>query len=878
MRSWRFGTIAIFSPHFLKQLVPLFARKRYGNQRQLTKLRRFATFCYRPTSLKDKNFYGERSNSFITMGRYPPEEDPEESPPLEAESAEEKGKRKQRNVLIVVIMFVVVLAAILIGVFVSEDKNKEKVSESNQAGDPKSPSGEPQTYVSVNGPFEVEIPIYCPKNIGVYVDEGEAGVGFRQLALFLMNNVVNRNLEVPGFQNVGFGSNGGRFRPTEEVDMVMPPVADNGAASSIGQVGDELDSFQTNNQEENVDQADNSKSDGEYIYSAYGDYLLVTRASTGELVLKEQMPQIECSNDQYSGPEEVIGGVQVPEDNINDTSEKESRSYVMPPYLYCPRPYIQALLLDGSTLAVVVSGYGSQYRAQLTDSPVLNDFLSTHVRLYGTDELNKKGHELVPRGTQDIHGYYRRGFLIDGIAHIATMSSLNTWDWIVYPNERFNPAYQNLSKEEYLEAVKKNGDTIASRFVSQLIAELSMTAGAFPNVANLNLLTDDTSGVDGFESIIFGEGYANSMVQLTSFEMSQTSEDNELAAEITCQFLPTSWGEIYSADDMLIVAGQGYHFDPSLGASEDMTYLFGFSLDGVYTDPAISGKVPGYLLNPYSVDYVGGRLRVATTIQNRWFIDVVLRPAATSVEAAEEPPSVPTDESATSSAVSAISSGGSSGSSTGGLVKASGDFVFLSECTQEADDECFDENTERRCSELTEKGCDGMFYWSLDCPYELKCLDWFENSICPLPGEPCVDGKNFAACIDLEKQGCEILMVLESCPMRFECEPPPIVIPPWTPPPRITKNQIFVLDASDGAELEIVGNVTMGKPGEGEPFDVHTVSAFYMSFSNILFLLLLNQSLLPSVSLIQLRMLSLLSKPILFMSSALRRTQRNPSF
>ena len=814
-------------------------------------------------------------------------------------SPQENGRKKQQRIFGIAMLFVIIVAAILIGVFVRKDNSVDPSAPSTNSktgtaefNNTDSPTIKPtllteglntsQFYVSETGPFQVEIPIYSPEHIGVYADEVEAKVGFRQLALFFMNNVVNRNMGVPGFQNVGFGNSGTAFAGGDgaimEDSLVGRPAAGESQAApvdaSIGLVGDELDSFQTNNQEENVDQADFSKSDGEFIFTAYGDYLLVVRASNGELVVKEQMPLIECADD-ITGPYPGVPIVDVPEKeevveevvfdgggDPDSDAEADSKSSFMPPFHYCPKPYIQSLLLSESRLAVVVSGYGNQFRAELTEPPVLNEFLSTHVRLYSTEALDDTG-ELELLGVKDIHGYYRRGFVINDVAHIATMSSLNTWDWLVFPNERWNPLYQNFSEDEYFQTVQLTGENVVDEFVSRLLAELSMSTGSFPNVANLNLLTDDASGADGFESIIFGEGYANSMVQLTSFDMSQTpaaADRSELEVEITCQFLPTSWGEVYSANDMLIVAGQGYHFDRVLGASEDMTYLFGFSLDGIYTNPAMSGKVPGYLLNPYSIDYVDGLLRVATTIQNRWFVDAVLLAPATPIVAEESvtsqaesevspsseatkegevlslPEDVPEEPSQVVAETVEEVSGGGVTAPTGDIIEIDGKFLFLSACPQDAD-ECFDDESLDVCAELIDRKCSGIFYWSSKCPYELQCLDWFKGSNCPLPGnnnntqgQPCLDGKNFAACLNLEGQGCENVMVLESCPLQFECdafeeepEPdPPIIIDPWTPPPRITKNQIFVLDASDGAEMQIVGNVTMGKPGEGKSFGVYT--------------------------------------------------------
>jgi hypothetical protein len=182
----------------------------------------------------------------------------------------------------------------------------------------------------------------------------------------------------------------------------------------------------------------------------------------------------------------------------------------------------------------------------------LPNFLLMHLRLYSTEKLDndtlKDEERLDLLGVQDINGHDQKGFLIDNIAYLATMSSLDTWCWLVNPNERWNPAYQYLANDECVEAITMNAEEQVKGFLNQLIAELSITTGELPTVASLNLLTDNPSGVDGFKNILFGESYANSMVQITSFDMEEAlvtsetegQEEPELQLEITCKFLPTS--------------------------------------------------------------------------------------------------------------------------------------------------------------------------------------------------------------------------------------------------------------------------------------------------------------------------------------------------
>jgi len=93
-----------------------------------------------------------------------------------------------------------------------------------------------------------------------------------------------------------------------------------------------------------------------------------------------------------------------------------------------------------------------------------------------------------------------------------------------------------------------------------------------------------------------------------------------LRPQVSGVFLPSYWSEVYAATDTLVVAGQGWDYNPTTRESKQSTYLVAMALQGATSTPHSIGVLDGYVLNSRSIDVVGNVLRVATSIQNTmWF-------------------------------------------------------------------------------------------------------------------------------------------------------------------------------------------------------------------------------------------------------------------
>jgi hypothetical protein len=777
-----------------------------------------------------------------------------------AQSAPASGFRRKRNILAIAILLIAIIAGVLAGVL-SGGKDKDgnssssskSIEEPNNATDapvndptnpptqatvpvdpvdPEATTVEPEAttppdpipefeFYQAVGPLSVEVPIYSAEDaVAVFETEEEAQDAFSKAGLFLMNNVILRSLGEKGFEKVALGNERQGFA-RETVDSVGVPekgveAVEVGGGANEDDGSDATDGlgnangYDTNNQEDKVDQSDFSKSDGTFIYTAFGDQLVIMRAEKVEdsaaadpeeeqLVLRLQMPEIEWPAVEQGSPcyveavadviDNIFAGAQetvaLQEDADSDTGSgggggvaAESRigdaASMQECYYRSPKPYIRSLLLSEGRLGVIVSGYGDHFRAELNETTVISDFLGTHVRLYDTSSLDTTG-ELKLLGVQDVHGYFQEAFMIDSVAHIVTMTSLNTWDYVIYKTQRSNPDFAQLDTDQYLERVKSSAGSIAERFSTRLIQELSLSTSVFPKIATLALAIEGVSDEPGLENVIFGDGYLNSMVQISSFDTQEGAvkedtavlEEPELQLKQTVKFLPTLWAQVYSAADKLVVAGQGSRWDPRLRGAEETTHLFTFDLNGTVVTPEASGTVPGSLLNEYSIDYVDGYLRVATTIRNQWLLDAVF-----------------TERSTNSTPPVSTMADGNAGSVGGPGLRAlqvineptlNETLIPVVDCSN-LTDVCMEDDTVSRCNLLkTDLKCQPrLLYTTESCNF--FCEDDLNDSKCRLPlPDGCMTVPNFMRCLSLEKEGCEDLILGDlngnvSCPYpRVQC-------------------------------------------------------------------------------------------------------------
>ena len=444
----------------------------------------------------------------------------------------------------------------------------------------------------------------------------------------------------------------------------------------MGLPGDDQTDFETNNQEANVDTADMVKANANYIFASYGDYLLVISVETGEVVANIQMDEIphdeENCDHMYPHPEpfpmpiveEVEEGAAGEAEEVReekpepDAGEEDgdvdeeivsapaqpatitTKSMIYDPCYYRPKPYIQTIILDGDRLTLVVSGYGNQYIRPYwgrpafdafddeegedgevdTSPPILYDYLSTRINVY---EIQDNG-QLDFITSKDVHGSYRDAYTITDNAtgksstHVVTQQSWDHYPYLQMPLQRWNEEFLDLSDDEYETAAIKKGETLVNGFATKLVDEIN-AMNVDVNLVKLSLFVENIpDNIDEYDIPFWRGGFPNALTYIFSFDSeAATKDDEELEVSASGVAMPSSWGHVYANENTLWIAGQGWNWTPFRNANGETTYMVGFDVDGTKTTARAVGTIPGLLLNPYSLDFEGDNLRVATT-QRFW--------------------------------------------------------------------------------------------------------------------------------------------------------------------------------------------------------------------------------------------------------------------
>ena len=448
--------------------------------------------------------------------------------------------------------------------------------------------------------------------------------------------------------------------------------------------GGETD-YGTNNQVEGVDEADMVKSDGTFIFAAYGNKV-IQFDKFGRRISETTMPapyfDEEGCKDHYIDEghyEEIAVEELVDFDGRsrrrklreikskkvrNDLqkrhhsqnrrqSHRRRRTSMVADDIYwgCWRPEarIESMLLEDNRLVVVVSGYEPTYRYGPTtqsQQPILGDVGTTKVRVYDTNSLipnevtldsteQEPGHpsQLQLIASRDLPGYYanKGGRSIGNRAYLVSNNYVDTWHHFERHFDRWQVIYDGLSDEEYIEAATAYAnDKVIPNFTNRLLSELMERAdedllGTCSHVQPLSLY--QTGNIDAQSNHWWDSGVFSGLSQITSFDLDQApiaaaSADAEpmLQVQKSVAFVPSSWSTtIYATQDNLFIASQGYDEHPSSRSGYiPTTFLLGFDLGDGPAKGAKVGKVPGTVLNQFSIDMYEGHLRVATTTWSDW--------------------------------------------------------------------------------------------------------------------------------------------------------------------------------------------------------------------------------------------------------------------
>ncbi|CAB9496161.1 beta propeller domain protein [Seminavis robusta] len=473
-----------------------------------------------------------------------------------------------------------------------------------------------------NLPFDrVELPPFDSGVLQGYANETDFEQDLAEAAKFLINRVALRNLgaaEAAGSVDTGggggWGANSMLMNDSNEYSW-------RGATthSEEPQGFFDVTDYETNNQENGINEADAVKADDEYVYAAYGNYVVVWDKD-GNQVTQVKISASESEEDDMESSDGSAGG------------SIFARSYVAS-LASGRKPHVESLLLAGHNLVVIVSSYRSGNSSE--GNPLLQNYLQTQVHTYST-HLNGT---LFHLGATEINGRFLDARAVGSVVHIATSSSIDTYTSLVAPFDRVKN-YPTLSNEEYIAQVRRQAsEFVIPQFIQRMKSELKGEVGKLPNLLRINQWQPpaalDGSLVDeSFAKVfahVFAGGVINSVALITSFDASAVKVDastmsGELITTTSAFLSPSQRAHLYATSTKLVLATRTGSWNAPQKAMEEVTHLVVLdtigtdesSEESVSTNFVATGTVRGYLLNPYSLDIVGGRLRTATTISRRW--------------------------------------------------------------------------------------------------------------------------------------------------------------------------------------------------------------------------------------------------------------------
>eukprot|EP00979_Chaetoceros_neogracilis_P014987 scaffold5222_cov282-Chaetoceros_neogracile.AAC.2 len=431
-----------------------------------------------------------------------------------------------------------------------------------------------------NQPLPATLPIFDPATVGMYPSCSKLKEGI-QNALFLIANE-----EILVHADVNYTASYYNY-------PVMMEDTDNDASdntkddSSLSE-----DSYGTNNQVTNVDEADIVKSSSQHVFVAYGDQLVVWEVSTGN---KLSITKMNAHGDQ---------------------TRSQSRIFLGP-----QRVQIRALMLNGNRLLVIVDGHDHD-----DDTPrILQGRGKTMIYVYNVNvsDIPTNGDALLLLSSKEVHGEYHDARMVGDTVHLVTMAKVDFYYHLKRLLRRGRTRFKDLNSTEYLEnAISYTGALLVPSFIERIMDELKLDSDdSCKDIVQLSVLrtAEDETKVPSAGTIMHG------FIEVISFDMhgnhNLTGFESKTLGSFTADVAAVHGSIMYASSETLVIANRGYKFDSSKESWSQNTFITSFSISDSYLSGVKilgAAQLPGYLLNQYSIDIWDGHLRLATTVDSRW--------------------------------------------------------------------------------------------------------------------------------------------------------------------------------------------------------------------------------------------------------------------
>lgn len=473
-------------------------------------------------------------------------------------------------------------------------------------------------------------------------------------AQYLANQIIQQQKRNLFYYDNYYESSGGSWGI--EVDVGYDDVS---APEETGEVkqgdGNSTESnadpagYETNVQVQGVDEGDIVKSDGKYIYIAYGNEIIINDL-LGNILDRKTIPSVDKTS---SG--------QIVKDDLNDSANFGSSNH-----------RIKALLFEAGIVIAVSDYYYYEENS-----------ISSNMNLITKYEVSEEGKLTLIESVSN-YGSYKTSRYIEGNAYIVSSIFLNTYQitWPLYyhnfqkymlsdqvweklseilsisimeklqglRNKEFNSYYnlnsaiktaltgydyylirliteyaeKSLTAEDYEILAYQKAQEIIPEWQEKIMMSIfadengSISQDACKNIARISNMRQGSDEEENENLEMYGDnGVLNAFARIYSFNLSEGLSSIKQSGA----FLPVSYNLItYANEDTIILSGNGWNrFGPWQWRAT--TFLIGFSINSEEVKPVAVGAIPGSILNQFSIDYHNEHLRVASSIDAEWGLD-----------------------------------------------------------------------------------------------------------------------------------------------------------------------------------------------------------------------------------------------------------------
>ncbi len=451
-------------------------------------------------------------------------------------------------------------------------------------------SGNLNTVVIPPNRFQVTLPRFGPEIAQGYNQCTELAADIEQAGQWLANLTIDQQQEALELASLPLLTSS--TTTTTTTTTTTPPITIPAASVIQPTIGDDLTNAVANdpvflassptegigwvnfahNTLPTTQEADIVQSDGQFLYLAYANELVVYDLS-GNLL-------------QRLALSETIEGLWVQDNKLIVLTES-----------------LKAVgsLSDDNDIGIIIA------------DPVTGAATRTIVMEVNTDgTLNLLEDQLL-------NGVYQAAHEANGVLHIVTLTFVNRSS-LTNQLSASLPEFQGLTPSAYSEAAYVKAQTVVPVWrdaVMQALlgdAEGTIDPGACEHLMKINRMQQNGS-IDSTEDpdVTNGTGVLNAFAQISSF----TIDDGLSSLSQAGAFWLTSQITTHLASDMIVLGGTGWTQTDSDHWQSD-TFLTAFSLEANTAIPSAVGSVEGLVSQASDVDFVQSQLRVSSNLQSQW--------------------------------------------------------------------------------------------------------------------------------------------------------------------------------------------------------------------------------------------------------------------